>query len=98
MTDRRAEAVSALTRNLGHAFRNAALLEQALTHASVGEGAERDAMLVKDLKAVVAIATDPKRFQRTGQVLIVNELGREYGFTDVDGRQPGTLPQQMGLA
>ncbi|RZJ43913.1 MAG: ribonuclease III [Brevundimonas sp.] len=43
MADRRAEAVSALTRNLGHDFRNASLLEQALTHASVGEGAERDA-------------------------------------------------------
>jgi ribonuclease-3 len=43
MADRRAEAVSALTRNLGHDFRDAALLEQALTHASVGEGAERDA-------------------------------------------------------
>ena len=43
MTDRRAEAVAALARNLGHEFRNPALLEQALTHASVGEGAERDA-------------------------------------------------------
>ncbi|KQW83827.1 ribonuclease III [Brevundimonas sp. Root1279] len=43
MTDRRAEAVAVLARNLGHEFRNPALLEQALTHASVGEGAERDA-------------------------------------------------------
>ncbi len=48
-------------------------------------------------RAVVAVATDPKRFDRSGQVLIVNELGREYGFTDVDGSQPGTLPEQMGL-
>jgi dehydrogenase/reductase SDR family protein 1 len=48
-------------------------------------------------RAVVAIATDPKRFERSGQILIVNELGREYGFTDVDGSQPGTLPEQMGL-
>lgn len=43
MTDRRTEAVNALARNLGHAFRDPGLLEQALTHASVGEGAERDA-------------------------------------------------------
>jgi ribonuclease-3 len=43
MPDRRAEAVAALARNLGHDFRNPGLLEQALTHASVGEGAERDA-------------------------------------------------------
>ncbi len=48
-------------------------------------------------RAVVAIATDPKRFERSGQVLVVNELGREYGFTDVDGSQPGSLPEQMGL-
>ncbi|MCP3985431.1 MAG: SDR family NAD(P)-dependent oxidoreductase [bacterium] len=48
-------------------------------------------------RAVVAFAGDPKRFERSGQVLIVNELGREYGFTDVDGSQPGSLPEQMGL-
>ena len=43
MADRRAEAVRALTRRLGHEFRDPALLDLALTHASVGEGAERDA-------------------------------------------------------
>lgn len=43
MADRRAEAVRALTANLGHGFRDAGLLEMALTHASVGEGAVRDA-------------------------------------------------------
>jgi NAD(P)-dependent dehydrogenase (short-subunit alcohol dehydrogenase family) len=48
-------------------------------------------------RAVVALASDPERMQRTGQVLIVADLGREYGFTDIDGRQPGTLAEQMGL-
>jgi ribonuclease-3 len=43
MADRRAEAVQALRRRLGHDFRDPALLDLALTHASVGEGAERDA-------------------------------------------------------
>jgi ribonuclease-3 len=43
MTDRRAQAVADLTRALGHAFHRPELLERALTHASVGEGAERDA-------------------------------------------------------
>ena len=43
MADRRAEAVAALARKLGHDFRDPSLLDQALTHASVGEGAERDA-------------------------------------------------------
>lgn len=43
MADRRLQAVAALARNLGHDFRDPSLLDQALTHASVGEGAERDA-------------------------------------------------------
>lgn len=41
MADRRAEAVEALTRALGHVFRNPERLEQALTHPSVGEGSGR---------------------------------------------------------
>ncbi len=43
MADRRAEAVAALQDRLGHAFRDLGLLEQALTHPSVGEGADKDA-------------------------------------------------------
>lgn len=43
MADRRLQAVAALARNLGHDFRDPSLLDRALTHASVGEGAERDA-------------------------------------------------------
>lgn len=43
MADRRAEAVRALSTALGHVFRDPRLLDLALTHASVGEGAERDA-------------------------------------------------------
>jgi ribonuclease-3 len=39
MINLRAEAVAALTRRLGYSFRTPALLEQALTHPSVGEGA-----------------------------------------------------------
>jgi dehydrogenase/reductase SDR family protein 1 len=48
-------------------------------------------------RAVVALALDPDRMQKTGQVLVVADMGREYGFTDIDGRQPGTLAEQMGL-
>jgi len=48
-------------------------------------------------RAVVAVATDPNRMEKSGQVLICYELGREYGFTDVDGRQPPELGVQMGL-
>ena len=38
-TNVRAEAVAALRRRLGHDFKDASLLEHALTHSSVGEGA-----------------------------------------------------------
>lgn len=43
MANTRAEAVAALRDRLGHMFRDPDLLERALTHASVGEGAARDA-------------------------------------------------------
>lgn len=49
-------------------------------------------------RAVVAVATDPKRIEKTGQVLICYELAHEYGFTDIDGRQPPDLGVQMGMA
>lgn len=39
MTDRRAEAIAALEAAVGHTFKDRALLERALTHSSVGEGA-----------------------------------------------------------
>src|SRR3954454_20649618 len=38
-------------------------------------------------RAVVALATDANVMARSGQVLTVGQLAREYGFTDVDGRQ-----------
>jgi NAD(P)-dependent dehydrogenase (short-subunit alcohol dehydrogenase family) len=37
-------------------------------------------------RAVVALAADPRILDRTGPVLRVADLAREYGFTDVDGR------------
>jgi hypothetical protein len=46
---------------------------------------------------LVALATDPNRMERSGQVLIVNEIAKQYGFTHADGSQPGHLGQQMGL-
>jgi NAD(P)-dependent dehydrogenase (short-subunit alcohol dehydrogenase family) len=39
-------------------------------------------------RAVVALATDPDIMARTGRALSAGYLAREYGFTDVDGRQP----------
>jgi NAD(P)-dependent dehydrogenase (short-subunit alcohol dehydrogenase family) len=39
-------------------------------------------------RAVAALAADAGVMRRSGQVLTVGELAREYGFTDVDGSQP----------
>ena len=38
-------------------------------------------------RAVAALAGDPKVMDRSGEVLRVADLAREYGFTDIDGRQ-----------
>jgi NAD(P)-dependent dehydrogenase (short-subunit alcohol dehydrogenase family) len=39
-------------------------------------------------RAVAALASDPRILEKSGQVLEVGTLAREYGFTDVDGTQP----------
>jgi NAD(P)-dependent dehydrogenase (short-subunit alcohol dehydrogenase family) len=39
-------------------------------------------------RAVAALAADPKVMARSGDVISSWELGREYGFTDADGRRP----------
>jgi len=39
-------------------------------------------------RAVAALAADPRVLDRSGDVLSSWELGREYGFTDADGRRP----------
>lgn len=46
-------------------------------------------------RAVAALAADPEALRHTGQVRVVAELAREYGFTDVDGRQPESLRAQF---
>jgi NAD(P)-dependent dehydrogenase (short-subunit alcohol dehydrogenase family) len=39
-------------------------------------------------RAVAALATDRHVFAKTGQIMRVGQLAREYGFVDVDGTQP----------
>jgi NAD(P)-dependent dehydrogenase (short-subunit alcohol dehydrogenase family) len=39
-------------------------------------------------RAVVALATDPYVFAKSGQALASWDLAKEYGFTDVDGATP----------
>jgi NAD(P)-dependent dehydrogenase (short-subunit alcohol dehydrogenase family) len=39
-------------------------------------------------RAVAALAADANVLAKSGQLLTAGDLAREYGFTDVDGRQP----------
>jgi hypothetical protein len=39
-------------------------------------------------RAVATLAPDPHVLTKTGGLLTVGELAREYGFTDLDGTQP----------
>ena len=42
-------------------------------------------------RAVAALASDPNVMQRSGQVLVAAAVAQQYGFTDVDGKQPRPL-------
>uniref|UniRef100_A0A8R1HS01 Dehydrogenase/reductase SDR family member 1 n=1 Tax=Caenorhabditis japonica TaxID=281687 RepID=A0A8R1HS01_CAEJA len=42
-------------------------------------------------RAVVALAADPRRMDKTGRILITEDLGREYGFVDIDGVTPPNM-------
>ena len=42
-------------------------------------------------RAVAALAADPEVLARSGQVLVAAALAEEYGFADVDGKQPRPL-------
>jgi NAD(P)-dependent dehydrogenase (short-subunit alcohol dehydrogenase family) len=39
-------------------------------------------------RAIVALASDERVIDKSGQLLDVGTLAREYGFTDIDGTQP----------
>ena len=42
-------------------------------------------------RAVAALAGDSEIALKTGQILVAAQLGHEYGFTDIDGKQPTPL-------
>ena len=42
-------------------------------------------------RAVAALAEDENVMKKSGQVLVAAALAREYGFTDIDGKQPMPL-------
>ena len=48
-------------------------------------------------RAVVCLLADAGLMKRSGQILTVGGLAREYGFTDIDGRQPGPFEMPAGM-
>ncbi|HEY4232846.1 MAG TPA: hypothetical protein VGM76_05455, partial [Lacipirellulaceae bacterium] len=42
-------------------------------------------------RAVAALAADPNVMAKSGSVVLAAACGQEYGFTDVDGKQPRPL-------
>jgi dehydrogenase/reductase SDR family protein 1 len=42
-------------------------------------------------RAVAALAADPGIISKSGQVVVAAALAREYGFTDIDGKQPAPI-------
>ncbi|MEK5477952.1 SDR family oxidoreductase [Paenibacillus sp. FSL R5-0407] len=84
--------------------------EQMLDHFGVGEDNWRDAVAQEPHyiesetpyfvgKAVAALAGDPNVHEKSGRALTSWDLSDEYGFSDVDGRQPhwGNYAKKQGL-
>ncbi len=47
-------------------------------------------------RAIAHLFQDPKIQEKNGQVVVAAELAIEYGFTDVDGKQPAVLTARDG--
>jgi len=103
MTNSRAEALAALVDRLGHAFSDPALLERALTHSSVGEGAD---------KAAGRPARHNERLEFLGDrvlgLLVAERLHRDFPEADegelssrlhalVDKHACGRVGERMGV-
>jgi NAD(P)-dependent dehydrogenase (short-subunit alcohol dehydrogenase family) len=76
-------------------LRSESMLERfKVTEESWRDGGKRDVNFLESEsplfvgRAVAALAADPNVLAKTGLLLSSWELGREYGFTDADGRRP----------
>ncbi len=65
--------------------------ERVLAHMEVGYHTPEEIAGIESVeyigRAVAALATDPAMLDKSGRILVVADLAREYGFTDIDGRQ-----------
>lgn len=76
-------------------LRSEAMLEHfGVTEANWRDGGSKDKNFLESEsplfvgRAVAALAGDPRILERSGGLYSSWELGREYGFTDADGRRP----------
>jgi NAD(P)-dependent dehydrogenase (short-subunit alcohol dehydrogenase family) len=76
-------------------LRSEAMLEhRGVTEATWREAGAKDRNFLESEsplfigRAVAALAQDARILERTGQLFSSWELGREFGFTDADGRRP----------
>jgi dehydrogenase/reductase SDR family protein 1 len=42
-------------------------------------------------RAIAALAADPQIMEKSGRILVAAAVAQEYGFTDIDGKQPRPL-------
>ncbi len=76
-------------------LRSEAILDHfGVTEANWQEGAQKDPHFIASEtpayigRAVAALAADPDIMAKSGRALSTWDLSEEYGFTDIDGRQP----------
>jgi NAD(P)-dependent dehydrogenase (short-subunit alcohol dehydrogenase family) len=62
--------------------------EDVLSHDHTPEELARTESIEYIGRAIAALAADPDVMKKTGKILTVGSLAREYGFTDIDGSQP----------
>jgi NAD(P)-dependent dehydrogenase (short-subunit alcohol dehydrogenase family) len=70
------------TERVVEAFRRAGAMD-----ALNGPGGPRETTAYLG-RAVLALASDPRVIEKSGQLVEVGALAREYGFSDIDGMQP----------
>jgi len=65
--------------------------ERVLAHMEAGYHTPEEIAGIESVeyvgRAVAALAADPAMLDKSGRILVVADLAREYGFTDIDGRQ-----------
>ena len=76
-------------------LRSEAMLEHfGVTEETWRDGGRKDSNFLESEsplfvgRAIAAIAADPNRLARTGELVSSWQCGREYGFNDYDGRRP----------